>query len=334
MDLEERIDIFIKLHKRLACIPKETMENLVTQARNQNPWFTKENINSALQGILILLEEKNLQKWVAKYDLSTKTPKVVGIVMAGNIPLVGFHDLLAVLISGNIAAVKTSSQDQVLTNFIINELMAVGPALSKNISRRERLTEIDAVIATGSDNTSRYFEYYFSHVPNIIRKNRTSVAVITGKESEDEITGLGEDIYKYFGMGCRNVSKIYIPKDFDIRLFFPQWENFSDLANHHKYFNNYEYNKAIYLVNRVDHYDTGYSLWTNSDALVSPLSVTFYEPYNSEKQLNDLLESHDGKIQCVVASKKTGSVSFGQAQKPNLWDYPDNVDTLSFLQEL
>ncbi len=281
-----------------------------------------------------MLERSALEKWVEKYQLENIMPKTVGIVMAGNIPLVGFHDLLSVLISGHRVAIKMSSQDEVLMAAVIRELMDVAPSVEPFIEIRTQLKDIDAVIATGSDNSSRYFEYYFSKMPNVIRKNRTSVAVIKGDETENELDRLWSDVYQYFGMGCRNVSKLFIPKGYDLTQILRSWENKGNLSQHHKYFNNYEYNKSIYLVNKTPHLDTGYGLWLEDEALVSPISVTYYSHYNSEEELETWFKENADKIQCIVSGDDSKYIPYGQAQLPEVWDYADGVDTLAFLERL
>ena len=335
MLLEERIEAFDKLEQQLSSWEgTEKYETLKRQAQHKNNWFTPEHIDLSITGIRKMITSASLEQWVSKYQLEPIEPKTVGIVMAGNIPLVGFHDLLSVLISGHKVAVKMSSQDELLMGAVIQELLDVSPGMKEFIEIRAQLKEIDAVIATGSDNSSRYFEYYFSKMPNVIRKNRTSVAVITGKETPAELDQLWSDIYLYFGMGCRNVSKLFIPKGFDLTQILQTWENKGDLAHHHKYFNNYEYNKSIYLVNKVPHLDTGYGLWLEDEALVSPISVTYYSTYESEQELATWFTENAEKIQCIVASDTQKYIPFGQAQYPEVWDYADGVDTLAFLERL
>ncbi len=335
MFLKERIEAFVKLGKRLdSWHGSEPYETLKRQAKNKNSWFIPEHIDLAVQGIQKMLDEASLKKWSSNYELDEISPKQVGIVMAGNIPLVGFHDLLSVLISGHKVTIKMSSQDEVLMGAIIQELLETTPNLTPFLEVKARLKDIDAVIATGSDNSSRYFEYYFSKMPHVIRKNRTSVAIIKGDESQEELDQLWADIYQYFGMGCRNVSKLFLPKGYDLTQILHGWDNKGNLSQHHKYFNNYEYNKSIYLINRVPHLDTGYGLWLEDEALVSPISVTYYETYESQSELETRLEQNQHKIQCIVSNSKTDHVPFGHAQMPEVWDYADRVDTLAFLERL
>ncbi|MEP5613916.1 MAG: acyl-CoA reductase [Cyclobacteriaceae bacterium] len=330
MNLEDRIRAFTKLGEKLTKLSNEEIEQLATKAGQSNAWFTEESVKNALEGIAFMLKEEKLRKWVSGYSADEKLPKIVGIVMAGNIPLVGFHDLLCVLISGHFAAIKPSSDDQFLASTLIDWLTEIEPKFKKNIEVRERLTEIDAVIATGSDNTARYFEYYFKDIPHVIRKNRTSVAVLDGNESEDEIRNLGVDVFSYFGLGCRNVSKIFTPKGFDLKECFPHFESFNSIINHHKYRNNYDYHKSIYLVNKTQHLDTGFLLTVSTNDLVSPISVLYHQEYDTPENVSKVLQTNDEKIQCIIGN---GYLPFGTAQSPELWDYADNVDTMEFLSE-
>jgi hypothetical protein len=331
MNLSERIQAFVRLGQKMKSLTQEDKDQLYTRAKAHNGWFTPESIDQAREGIVFMLAEEKLLKWTNEYALEPEVPKIVGVIMAGNIPMVGFHDLMSVLLSGHIAAVKMSSQDTILMKEVINWLVAVEPRFKRNIGIREKLEEVEAVIATGSDNTARYFEYYFGKYPNIIRKNRTSVAIIDGTETSEELAALGKDIFLYYGLGCRNVSKMYIPKGFDITTIFPHWEVYADVANQNKYRNNYDYNKAILLVNGTEHLDTGFLMTQASAALVSPTSILYHEIYETKEELTAILEANAEKIQCIVGH---GYLPFGKAQSPEPWDYADGVDTLHFLTRL
>ncbi len=331
MNIQEKIVAFTQLQKKISLLTEDELQNLAAQAKQKNGWFSYDSVKNALEGIAFMLEKEKLEKWVSPYELEEVSPKIIGIVMAGNIPLVGFHDLLSVLISGHFAAIKPSSADDFLTRTIIDWIIQVEPRFKKNIEIREKLTNIDAVIATGSDNTARYFEYYFKDIPSIIRKNRTSVAILNGKESDAELKALGEDIFSYFGLGCRNVSKVFTPKGYDFREAFPHFEGFKEVGNHHKYRNNYDYYKSIYLVNKTPHLDTGFLLINSTDDLVSPISVLFHQEYDSIDKLESILTDQKDKIQCIVGKDH---IPFGKAQRPELWGYADNVDTLAFLSGL
>ena len=331
MEKNERIEAFNQLGSKINNLSDEEITSLANTAKAQNGWFTEESVRNALEGIAFMLDSEKLQNWTSKYSFGPEVPKIVGIVMAGNIPLVGFHDLLCVLISGHFAAIKPSSEDHFLTKTLIDWITEIEPRFKKNLEIRDKLTNIDAVIATGSDNTARYFEYYFKNIPNIIRKNRTSVAILNGEETPDELQALGDDIFSYSGLGCRNVSKVFSPKGFDLRDIFPHFESHAGVTNHHKYRNNYDYHKSIYLVNKTPHLDTGFLLVNSSDELVSPISVLFHQEYDSEASLKNILEARKDKIQCIVGRDY---IPFGKAQRPELWDYADDVDTLAFLSKL
>ena len=231
-----------------------------------------------------------------------------------------------------------SSSDDKLLPALLKQLLIVEPAFANQIIYTERLKDFDAIIATGSNNTSRYFDYYFGKVPNIIRKNRNSIAVLNGNETKAELENLGHDIFDYFGLGCRNVSKIYVPANYDLKNLFEPIEKYQPIINHFKYNNNYDYNKSIYLVNGVKHFDNGFLLVKEDENFVSPLAVLFYEEYNSLEEIEEKLILNDEQIQCVVSNidlkinKET--IGFGDSQNPKLWDYADNVNTIAFLQSL
>lgn len=334
MNLSERIEAFHKLGKYLNAIDEAELNQLTIQARNQNAWFTPESIRMAIQGIGGYLSEKKLKDWTSRYHISPEQPKTVAVIMAGNIPLVGFHDLLAVLISGHRILIKFSSKDSVLLPHLIDKLIEIEPRFRERISVAEQLKNFDAVISTGSDNSARYFEYYFSKYPHIIRKNRTSCAILTGFESDDELILLGKDIFSYFGLGCRNVSKLFVPRGFDFQRLLRLWEPYSSVLLHHKYHNNYDYQKSILLVNRVDFLDSGFVLLQESDKLVSPISVLYYEHYDEWESLLVQLNDQKEKLQCVVGNVEHASVKIGSAQSPSVDDYADQVDTLKFLESL
>lgn len=311
----------------------DRMSNLIGQSQSYNGWFTPDNVYFALQSWSKALSEENLNKWLNNYDFSYVTPKNVGLILAGNIPLVGFHDLLSVLISGHNAVVKLSSNDQQLIKFMVDYLNALDERFASKVKFIEgKLENFDAVIATGSNNTARYFEYYFNSKPNIIRKNRNSVAILTGNESKEELIGLSEDIFRYFGLGCRNVSKLFIPKDYDFKLFFEAMFKQGDVIHYEKYANNYDYNKAVFLMSNYKLLDNEFLLLKEDDGYASPIGSLFYEKYDSLDELHNRLKNDEDKIQCIVSNRlEPHHLPFGKTQKPELWDYADNVDTLSFL---
>jgi hypothetical protein len=334
MTLQQRINAFSLLGQHLEQLSPEAFESLAESARLENPWFTEENVSMALNGIKTFLRKDDLTNWTNKYTLEPKQPKTIALVMAGNIPLVGFHDFLCVLTSGNRAQIKLSSKDSKLINYLIKHLVWLEPGFEGFIDIKERLENFDAIVATGSDNSARYFESYFGKYPNIIRKNRTSCAILTGHETEDEIESLGTDIFSYFGLGCRNVSKIYVPTGYDLTKLLSRWDSFKNLIHHHKYCNNYDYQKSILLVNTIPFLDNGFILFQENEKLVSPISVLYYEYYSTVGSLKTRLTEDADKLQCIVGSTALASIPFGQAQYPQLWDYADQVDTLKFLSEL
>jgi hypothetical protein len=337
MRLEERISAFVALGIRIKELGPEILEELQWRAKNGNNWFTGESIIQALQGISHMLDSNKVQQWTESYSLSQESSSLrVGILMAGNIPAVGFHDLMCVLLSGHIASIKLSSSDTVLMKWLISLLIELDARFEERIEIQEMLKGKDAYIATGSDNSARYFNYYFGKYPNIIRQNRTSVGVLLGDETVPDYLKLGKDIFQYYGLGCRNVSKIYLKDPAQLQEFLGAIEVFNSAASHHKYNNNYDYNKSILLVNREDHLDNGFLILKESAALVSPIAVLFYEVYRDESHLNELIQVNSAKIQCIVSKNGEfqGSIPFGTAQQPELWDYADGVDTLDFLSKL
>ncbi|MDQ4139410.1 MAG: acyl-CoA reductase [Bacteroidota bacterium] len=336
MNLETRLQAFVQLGRQLKELPSEHVQALAQQARRQNAWFDEPNVRQALNGIATMLDETQLRTWLAAYNLDNLQPRKVGVVMAGNIPLVGFHDLLTVLLSGNYLYAKLSSEDTFLPKWVVEQLVTIEPEFKDFVVFVDLLKDVDAVIATGSDNTARYFEYYFSKKPHIIRRNRSSLAVLSGFESPEELAELGSDIFQYYGLGCRNVSKLFVPEGYNPEPLFLALEPFNRVMDHHKYANNYDYNKSILLVNQTPHYDNGFLLLTENKQLVSPISVVHLETYTSQDDLKEKLAALADKIQCVVSALGwyQGSIPFGQAQCPTASQYADNVDTLAFLSGL
>ncbi len=314
----------------------DAFENLIQLSQSHNGWYTSEQVRFAISSWAYALNDENLEKWLSKYDISARKPKTVGLILAGNIPLVGFHDFLSVIMSGNKALVKLSSNDQKLLPFLSRYLMSIDPELRSFIEFTDgKLENYDAVIATGSNNTSKYFEYYFRDKPSIIRKNRNSVAVLTGKESEDQLKHLGEDIFRYFGLGCRNVSKLFVPRNYDFQELFGALYHYRDVIQYEKYANNYDYNKAVFLMSNFKLLDNGFMTLKEDPSYASPISSVFYEFYDDIEQVKSRLENDRDQLQCVVSDGlTTDSTNFGQTQKPNLWDYADNLDTMEFLLNL
>lgn len=311
-------------------------EDEINRAIHYNGWFTKENVLFAIEEWSKALTVENLEKWITPYNFKEQGIKTVGIVMAGNIPMVGFHDFISVLLSGHRVLVKQSSNDQRLLPVIADYLKSIDLQYKELISFTEgRMLNFDAVIATGSNNTSRYFEYYFANKPSIIRKNRNSVAILTGKETTAQLQALGRDIFRYFGLGCRNVSKLYVPIGYDFDQFYQALEPWSSLLEHAKYANNYDYNKAVYLMSEFKFLDNGFLILKESKDFGSPIATLFYETYESQDALKIILKERKDELQCIVSYNfVNGEIPFGKTQHPELFDYADNVDTLDFLQKL
>jgi hypothetical protein len=330
-------DTLSALGKQLSS-PDEQLTELINDELYYNAWFTPANVMKAVTSIGNSLNKADLLTLLNKYDLNNRENKKVGLILAGNIPMVGFHDVLCVLATGNHALIKASSQDSRLIKYVLNLLVQLDNSFDTQFSFVERLENFDAVIATGSNNTSRYFEYYFGKVPNIIRKNRNSIAVLSGNETAEQLFELGHDIFDYYGLGCRNVSKVLVPEGYIFNFFFESIQGYQDIINHHKYNNNYDYNKSIYLVNRDDHFDNGFLLLKKDDRFTSPLAVLYYDNYTDEQSVEALINTESEKIQCVVSTMplqiSNQLVDFGQSQQPKLWDYADGIDTMDFLSKL
>lgn len=313
--------------------------SLIALSQSHNGWFTAEQVYFSIQSWATALREENLTKWLSNYSFTNvqddkkEVPKTIGLIMAGNIPLVGFHDFLSVVLVGHKALVKTATKDQYLIQFLAKYIIAVDSKMADFIEFTDgKLENFDAVIATGSNNTARYFDYYFKNKPSIIRKNRNSVAVLNGKESYDDLAHLGDDIFRYFGLGCRNVSKLFVPNDYDFDAFFKAIYEQKDVIYYEKYANNYDYNKAVFLMSNFKLLDNEFLTLKEDTSYASPISSVFYEYYDDVNELQSRLENDNDQIQCIVSNGIIpNSISFGQTQLPQLWDYADNVDTIAFL---
>lgn len=315
------------------------LHTAVLQSKAANPWFTSESIDAALEGICVFLNTNVLLLWAENNGIpeNQRNPVTVGLVMAGNLPAVGFHDFISVIISGHKALVKLSSDDKFLIPAMFEILVDFEPEIKDQIRFTEnRLTGIDAVIATGSDNSSRYFEFYFAKYPHIIRRNRNGIGLIQGDESKNDLQKFADDVFLFFGLGCRNISKVYLPAQYDPTDLFSGFEGHQMIGNHNKYFNNYEYNKAVYLINGIRHFDNGFLLLREENMISSPVAVLHYEYYEDQQLLKDWIKRDSDKIQVVVSAKGSwpGSVPFGKAQKPEIDDYADGINTLDFLRNL
>jgi len=312
-------------------------EELIKRQKVYNGWFTEENVKYSLTQIGNSLKEKELFDWTFNYSINDEADKKIGVVMAGNIPLVGFHDMLCVLITGHSLLAKPSSEDETLIKKIAKILEFIEPTFKNKICFTEKLEDFDAVIATGSNNTSRYFYHYFGKYSHIIRKNRNSIAIIHENDTIEDLKPLGKDVFQYFGLGCRNVSKLYIPKGYRIDTIFEAfYDDFKDVTFNNKYANNYDYNKAVYLLGNNQILDNGFLILKEEVSLTSPVGVLHYEYYDSVANLERSIEEIKDNVQCIVSSKNTllNTIQFGQAQNPSLKDYADGVDTIKFLVEL
>jgi hypothetical protein len=312
----------------------ESNDPVIEKAFTQNRWFTPENTKHSLHAWSHQLAPVRLHKWLSSYEVDDVVQARVAVIMAGNIPLVGLHDLLCVLLCGQHAIVKMSEDDTVLMQQLIDELLRIEPRFASliTVSKEKLPSDMDAVIATGSNNTNRYFEYYFRNKRSLLRRSRTSVAVLTGNETPEDLAAIGNDIFTYFGLGCRNVSKLYVPQDYDFTSFFESIEPWNSIIHHHKYANNYTYHKAILLMNLTLHLDNGFLLVKEDARIASPLSLLFYSTYANEEALMMELHEKAGEIQCIVSRRAMeGAIPPGKAQEPELWDYADGVDTMRFL---
>ncbi|KPL14555.1 MAG: hypothetical protein AMS26_10250 [Bacteroides sp. SM23_62] len=359
MRLPERIDAFVRLGEILkaglneaglktffpdspgeALFRTAELLDLAKEAGAVNPWFTPYAIYHALRDTCRILERDQLVDWTGRYDekaLDRPAVKNIGTILAGNIPLAGFHDFLSILISGHRFTGKPSGKDDRLLPYLADTLVSIRPAFSSRICFvEEKPGPVDAIIATGSNNTSRYFAYYFGKYPHIFRKNRNGVAVLSGNETGEEMSYLADDIFLYFGLGCRSVAKLYVPEGFDFKGFFPAMEKYTSVRDHHKYANNYLYHRSVFLMNRVTHLDNEFLLVCRDTRFSSPVSVLHYETYVDLAAVDRHLDAYRDEIQCVVSAAPLAAprTPFGQSQHPPLWEYADNVDTLKFLSNL
>lgn len=350
MNLQDRVDAFHKLglilnhvisdegkKDRFSSVHKDLME-IISRQEKLNPWFTPENVKFAIKSIANTLTKENMETWLASYPEieQDRSSKRVGVVMAGNVPLIGFHDFLSVLISGFTFVGKLSSKDNQLLPEIAEILARINPEFENKIEfAGEKLTKFDAVIATGSNNTARYFSYHYGNHSHIIRKNRNGIAILDGKETMGELVSLGDDIFRYFGLGCRSVAKLFIPEHYDFNAFFEAILPYRKIINHKKYKNNYKHIRSIYLVNQTPFLDTGFVLLKEDEAIASPIGVIYYQYYSDHSKLKEHLKDKAEEIQCIVDHNKIlHCIKPGQAQEPALWEYADNVDTVRFLIKL
>lgn len=332
MLLPDRLLVLEEL-RRFFTSPSPQLKHFIKEAGIKNGWFIEPFVETAIDAIARhYLSEEALQTLVSRYALNERNevPKTVGIVMAGNIPLVGFHDLLSVFLSGHRALIKLSTKDEVLMKMVLDKMVETDAGVAQWLQLAERLTGADAYIATGSTNSSRYFEYYFGKYPHIIRRGRSSAAVLTGKESEEELLALADDIMMYFGLGCRSITKIFVPREYDFIPLLKALEKYRFVIDNHNYKNNYDYQLALLILNRKFYMTNDVVVLTEHDSLFSPVSVLHYAYYEqADAVVTDLL--HNESVQAVCGD---GQLPFGKAQQPGICNYADDVDTMQFLAAL
>jgi len=345
MNLPSRIDAFVRLGERMLCESKQDcgskFESIVKETSIHNPWFTSENVYYAIDSIANQwLNRDALNSFVAKYPKKYFSPdasRKIVVIMAGNIPFAGFHDLLCVLLTGHRFLGKISSKDGRLTAAIIEMLQEINPEFTDLIELSDTtLKGFDAVIATGSDNSSRYFEHYFKNYPTIIRKHRDSIAVLTGKETDEELTLLSDDIFLYFGLGCRNVSMLMVPKGYEFTQLLKAFKAWQNLDTHNKYMNNYEFQKTMNLMNLIDHIDTDFMLLKQNESIGSTVGVVHYKQYDNIQNVLTFTENHKEELQCIVGDSKIipNAIPFGSSQNPMIDEFADGIDTIEFLGNL
>lgn len=339
MRIEERIALMARLGDHLRADQDEFLKALMSRTEFNNQWFTLENQNLALKAISEhFLKKDQLEAWVQAYDgLEPSTPLRVGLVLAGNIPMVGFHDVLSVFMAGHYSRIKLSSKDSFVLPYLFKLLGEWDERSIPYFSILQKLEGFDAVIATGSNNSSRYFEAYFGKYPNIIRKNRNAVAVLSGEESSAELYSLGKDVFCYFGLGCRNVAKLYVPENYDFDPLLTALHEYRTIVMHSKYKNNFDYNYAMFILNKEPFKANGCILLREDPETSSRIANLHYEYYQDLKTVPNLLSQRAEQIQCIVAKPNLipmETIPFGGAQEPGLADYADGVDTLAFLTGL
>lgn len=333
MNLKKKIAALENFGKELTDAHIE-LEKILQKTELENGWFTQNYMHLSLDVFRNnYFHAEKLEVWAAQYKQKENNAKKIALVLAGNIPFVGMHDLLCVLMSGNHALIKLSSKDKYFFPFMLQKLTVLYDGFSGSVEFVDRLEKFDAVIATGSNNSARYFKYYFEKYPHIIRRNRTSVAILTGNETDEQLHELGKDVFYYYGLGCRNVSKVFVPAGFDMTKLFGIWEDFQYTIENTKYKNNFDYNRAVLLLNQTPHLANDFFMMLETEKLHSPLSVLHYEMYHSQKDLEEKLQVIQDELQCVVAAAE-GNTPFGKTQFPTLTDYADHIDTMQWLCNL
>ncbi len=337
LNLNQRKSILIESSSFFKMLLEESDHELFFKAEAENSWFSKDQIQFAAKTWFNVLNSNEIDAWISKENLiDNHIIKTVGLILAGNIPFVGLHDIISVFLSGHKCKIKFSSKDKILMGAYVNFLKENFTETQNYFEEAEQLKNIDAVIATGSNNTGRYFEYYFKEIPHIIRKNKNSAAIIDGKESRKELEMLGEDIFRYYGLGCRNVCAVFIPQGYDLTKLLDALEIYNEIQHHNKYINNYQYHKAILLMNLDPHLDNNFLIVRKDERIYSPVGMLNYIEYSDLTHLNELVKTHENDIQCVVSNHGfyPNSFKFGDAQKPKLWDYADGENTIQFLKTI
>ena len=345
MNLNNRITLFVKLgrffsdyiNNNLESLEKNKFDKAINESILHNSFFSKKNILKSLLSWSNVLTKKSIDDFLSNYLIKNKKrEKKIAIIMAGNIPLVGFHDFFCVIISGNFAVIKLSSKDSHLFKFILSFLVKENPDFSTKFDVVENKLQIfDAVIATGNNISANQFELYFKKYPKIIRKNRHSIAILNGNETKKEIELLANDIFYYYGLGCRNVSKIFIPNNYNLDILFKSFVLWNEVINKNSYSNNYNYYRAIYLLNKEVFFDNGFVLLKESEKIGSPVGTIYFEYYKSDNQIKEMIKKNNEKIQCIVSNNNyPKTIKFGETQMPNLNDFADDIDTFNFLLKL
>ncbi|MDG1252015.1 MAG: acyl-CoA reductase [Flavobacteriaceae bacterium] len=336
----KRIDALISLGVHLGDFKNNhsnysNLQDSIEKAIVNNAWFNQENIESTFRSWSKALNENQVKKWVSKYNFKdVKKPKTVALILAGNIPMVGFHDIVSVWVSGNNADIKCASKDKFLIPYM-TDFLEKETGISAFKFTDQHFTDFDAVIATGSNNSARYFNHYFGKYPNIIRKNRNGIAILNGQETKSQMEGLATDIIQYYGLGCRNVSKVYIPNDYNINFIFGGLYRYSKVIENAKYANNYDYNKAVFLMSDYTFLENGFFIIREDKGFSAPIACLHYEYYSNEIELEEHLNENRESIQCIISNMPIKrKIDFGSSQQPSLWDYADELDTLSFLNNL
>jgi hypothetical protein len=334
MTLEERMQAFIQLGERIKDLPADVRQQWYGRTGMHNNWFTPDNVQLALDTIAGYLREEELRRWVQSYAFDNVPPRKVGVLMAGNVPAASFHDVLCVLVSGHRLLARPHAQDPFLPGALTGLLTEVEPAFAGQVVFTERLNEADAFIAAGNKEISGYLQQYLGRKPHLIRRHRTACAILTGAESPEELQELGGDVFQYFGLGNRSVSKLLVPEGYSFDPFFESLQPYAAIIHHNRYVNNYDYNKSVYLVNQVPHLDNGFLLLTQSAELLSPVGVMYFDTYRGEAGLPGKISAMEPSCVLSADSWYAGSISFGKARRPQVWEYPGYADTMKFLLSL